>query len=107
MFLSEYFNTGVGYSAVNSIRSALSSLIQLHGIHFGKDPLVSRFLRGVFNIRPALPQYVTTWNISKVFKYVEKQQTLVNCDFKAVERLETKKNSNQPSHVSASLICQF
>ena len=46
-FLNEYFNTGVGYSAVNSARSALFSLIKpLHGIHFGKDPLLSRFLRG-------------------------------------------------------------
>ena len=84
-FLNEYFNTGVGYSAVNSARSALSSLIKpLHGIPFGKDPLVSRFLRGVFNIRPALPRYVTTWNVSKVFQYLKKQQALVNCDLKAV-----------------------
>ena len=28
-FLTEYFNTGVGYSAVHSARSALSSLIKL------------------------------------------------------------------------------
>ena len=54
--LTKYFNTGVSYSAVNSARSALFSLIKpFHGIPFGKDPLVSRFLRGVFNIRPALP----------------------------------------------------
>ena len=84
-FLTIYFNTGVGYSAVNSARSALSSLIKpLHGIPFGKDPLLSRFLRGVFNIRPALPRYVTTWNVSKVFQYLKKQQALVNCDLKAV-----------------------
>ena len=84
-FLNEYFNTGVGYSAVNSARSALSFLIKaLHGIPFGEDPLVSRFLRGVFNIRPALPQYVTTWNVSKVFQYFKKQQALVNCDLKTV-----------------------
>ena len=93
-FLTEYFNTGVGYSAVNSARSALSSLIKpLHGIPFGKDPLVSRLLRGVFNIRPALPRYVTTWNVSKVFQYLEKQQALVNYDLKAV------------SHRVAMLLC--
>ena len=72
-FLTEYFNTGVGYSAVNSARSALSSLIKpLHSIPFGKDPLVSRFSRGVFNIAPALARYVTTWNVSKVFQYLKK-----------------------------------
>ena len=43
-FLTKYFNTGVGYSAVNSARSALSSLIKpLHDIHFGKNSSVSRF----------------------------------------------------------------
>ena len=93
-FLTEYFNTGVGYNAVNSARSALSFLTKpLHGIPFGKDPLVSRFLRGVFNIRPALPQYVSTWNVSKVFQYLKKQQALVNCDLKAV------------SHRLAILLC--
>ena len=46
-FLTEYFNTVVGYSAVNSARSVLSSVIKpLHVIRFGKDPLVSRFLKG-------------------------------------------------------------
>ena len=84
-FLTKYFNTGVGYSAVNSARSALSSLIKpLHGISFGKDPLVSRFLRGVFNIRLALPRYITTWNVNKVFQYLRKQQARVNCDLKAL-----------------------
>ena len=82
-FLTKYFNTGVGYSAVNSAVSALSSLIKpLYGIPFGKDPLVSRFLRGIFNIRPALPRYVTTWNVSKVFQNLKKQQALVNRDLK-------------------------
>ena len=74
-FLTIYFNTGVGYSAVNSARSALSSLIKpLHDIHFGKNSSVSRFWRGVFNIIPALPRYVTTWNVSKFFQYLKKQQ---------------------------------
>ena len=84
-FSTKFFNAEVGYSAVNSARSALSFLMKpLHGIPFGKDSLVSRILREVFNIRPALPQYVTTWNVSKVFQYFKKQQTLVNCDLKTV-----------------------
>ena len=93
-FLTKYFNTGVGYSAVNSARSTLSSLIKpLHGIPFGQGPLVSRFLRGVFNIRPALSRCVTTWKVSKIFQYLKKKQALVNCDLKAV------------SHRLATLLC--
>ena len=64
-FLTKYFNAGVGYSTVNYARSALYFLVKpLQDIPFRKDPLVSRFFRGVFNIRPALPLYVTTWNVS-------------------------------------------
>ena len=38
VFLTKYFNTGVGYCSVNSARSALSSHIKpLHGITFGKQ----------------------------------------------------------------------
>ena len=60
-FLTEYFKTGVGYSSVNSARSALSNIIKpVCNVPFGKSPLVCRFLKRVFNIRPAFPRYVTS-----------------------------------------------
>ena len=40
-----------------------------------------------------MPRYVTTWNVSKVFQYLKKQQALVNCDLKTV------------SHRLAILLC--
>ena len=84
----------MGLSAVNSAKAALPSLIKpFHGIPLGKGPLVNRFLRGVFNIRPALPPYVTTWDVSRVFQYLKKQQALANCDLKAA------------SHRLAMLLC--
>ena len=59
-FLTEYFKTRLGYSSVNSARSALSNIIKLVcNIPFGKSPLVCRLLKRVFKIRPALPRYVT------------------------------------------------
>ena len=65
-FLTEYFKTGVGYSSVNSARSALPSIIKpVSNVPFGKSPLIYRVLRGVFNIRPALPRNVTTWNSTR------------------------------------------
>ena len=70
---------------MDSVGSALSSLMKpFHGIFGGKYSLVSRFLRGFFNIRPALPQYVSTWNISKVVQYLKIQKALLSCDLKAV-----------------------
>ena len=66
----------MGISAVSSARSALSSLIKpFHGITFGKDLLVNRFLRGVFNIRPALPPYITTWYVKMFFSFSVPQKT--------------------------------
>ena len=93
-FLTEYFNTGVGYSSVNSTRSTLSSIIKpVCNAPFGKSPLVCRFLKEVFNIRPALPRCVTTWDVTKVFTFIKSKPTLKNCDLKTL------------SHRLAILLC--
>ena len=93
-FLTEYFKTGVGYSSVNSARSALSSIIKpVCNVPFGKSPLVCRFLKGVFNIRPALPRYVTAWDVTKVFTFIKSKPTPTNCDMKTL------------SHRLAILLC--
>ena len=93
-FLTEYFKTGVGYSSVNSARSALPSIIKpVCNVPFGKSPLVCRFLKGAFNIRPALPRYVTTWDVGKAFTFIKSKPTLTNCDLKTL------------SHRLAILLC--
>ena len=38
----------------------------IHSIYFEKLLIVNRLLKGVINIRPALPRYVTAWNLSKI-----------------------------------------
>lgn len=61
-FLAELYNTGVGYSAINTARSALSSVIVIAGNPgFGQHPLVSRFMKGIFESRPSLHRYKETW----------------------------------------------
>ena len=51
-FLANYFQTGVGYSSVNTARSALSAVMKTRsGTSFGKLPLVTRLLKGMFNVR--------------------------------------------------------
>ena len=93
-FLTEYFKTGVGYSSVSSARSALLSIIKpVCNVPFGKSPLVCRFLKGIFNIRPALPKYVTTWDVANVFTFIKSKPTLTNCDLKTL------------SHRLAILLC--
>ena len=46
------------YSTINTARSMLSSIVQLNinsSIPFGQLPIVRRFMKGLFELRPALP----------------------------------------------------
>ena len=61
-FLAYLFDKGLGYSAINTARSALSTLIFFDKKPVGQHPLVIRLLKGVFNKRPSLPRTNVTWN---------------------------------------------
>ena len=81
-FLTEQYNTGMGFSAMNSVRSALSTFISVEGQPMGSHPLVRRFIKGVFNLRPALPKNETVWDTSVVLAYLKKLSPVRNLDFK-------------------------
>lgn len=70
-FLLSFFNEGLGYSAINTIRSALSSVAVLDNKPVGRHWLVCRFLKSVFNKRPALPRYQVTWDTDIVLNYLK------------------------------------
>ena len=75
-FLTEVFNSGVGYSAVNTARSALSSIIILpDGLTFGEHPLVHQFLKGVFELKPSLPKYKEIWDVAIVLNHLKTSST--------------------------------
>ena len=67
----------LGYSALDTARSALSNSITIDNLPIGQHPLISRFLTGVFNDRPALPHYCVTWDVCTVLNYL-KQLSPVN-----------------------------
>lgn len=70
-FLTELYQAECGYSALNTARSALATIILLPGnIQIGNHPLISRFLKGVFQTRPTLPRYTQIWNIDVVINYL-------------------------------------
>ena len=68
--MGEIFDSGVAYSAISTARSALSAFLYLDGKPAGDHPLVRRFLRGVFAIRPALPRHQVIWDVSKVLNFL-------------------------------------
>jgi hypothetical protein len=71
-FLHEFYKDGLSYSTLNTVRSALSSVVQsIDNFTFGNHPLVTRYMQGVFVNRPALPRYKQIWDVSVVIKYLK------------------------------------
>jgi len=71
-FLQSLFSKGLGYSALNTARSALSSIILLpHAQSFGGHPDVKLFLKGTFNANPPKPRYISTWNPTQVLTFLQ------------------------------------
>ena len=63
-----HYDEGLSYSAINCARSALSSYLGKGSdqLGIGSHPLVSKFMRGIFNSNPPRPRYSHTWDISTV-----------------------------------------
>ena len=77
------YESGVGYSALNTARSALSTIIIFEGGHtVGTHPLVKRYMKGVFNLRPTKPRYSYTWDVSVVLQYLDTLMPLKSLDLK-------------------------
>ena len=71
-FLHHQYELGLSYSGINTARSALSAIIFLpDGSSFGNHPLVSRFLKGVFESRPLLSRYKQIRDVSLVLNYLK------------------------------------
>ena len=82
-FLTMSYRNGLGYSAINTGRSSLSSIIfQENGLPVGEHPLIRRFLKGIFELRPSLPKYSFIWDVNKVFTYFKTFPALENVSFK-------------------------
>ena len=55
LFLYDLFQRGVGYSVMNTAWSSLSTFIKIDGVPVGQHPVITRFMKGVFSNKPALP----------------------------------------------------
>lgn len=66
-FLTSLFESGASYASLNSYRSALSLL---DNGNLGQNPLIKRFFKGVYRLRPSKPRYEVTWDPEIVLNYV-------------------------------------
>ena len=70
-YIRHLYDNGAGYSTVNHHRSSIAKFHVGHGgDSIGSHPLVSQAVKAVFRLRPPLPKYVATFDITKVFAYI-------------------------------------
>ncbi len=69
-FLLSEFNRGLGYSTLNTVRSALSSMIKVDDRPVGQHPTVIKFMRTVYLRRPNLPRNNVIWDVNIVLEYL-------------------------------------
>ena len=57
---------------MNTIRSAVSiTHNHIEGTPIGQHPLVTRLLKGVYNMRPPKPRYSATWDVDVVIRHLQ------------------------------------
>lgn len=82
-FLLSLHDSKLGYSAINTARSALSSFLpDITSGTIGNTPLVKRFLKGIFAMNPPLPRYNCIWDVEQVLKYLRSLFPLENLNLK-------------------------
>ena len=75
-FLAELFKEGYSYSSLKAYRSAISSLhVRIEGRPIGQYPIISRVLKGAYNIRPIKPRYQSNWKVSQVVQGLDSQKS--------------------------------
>lgn len=76
-YLTSLFKKGLSYSSINTAKAAISQFVILDNsqVSFGNHPLAIKFMKGVFKLRPALPKYNSTWDVTPVLDYLNDLDT--------------------------------
>ena len=70
-YIRHLYETGSAYSTVNFHRSAISKFHSgFDGCAIGAHSMVSQAVKAVFRLRPPLPRYRATFDITIVFSYL-------------------------------------
>ena len=81
-FLTVLYNSGVGFSVINTARSALSAILPMaNSKPVGEHHLISRLMRGIKSTRPSKPRYNGTWNPNVVTSHLK------SCENKTLKEL--------------------
>ena len=71
-FLSDLYYNCMQYRTINLYRSAISMThAPVDGCVIGSHPIISRFMKGIFQLRMPTPKYLVTWDVSVVLGYLK------------------------------------
>ena len=70
-FLATLYQEGYQYNLVNAYWSAISSVHGKVRVVIGQHPIITRLLKGIYNVRPPLKRYNGTWNVQTALNYLE------------------------------------
>lgn len=71
-FLYVIYESGLGYSSINTAKSALSCVISdVDGFQVGKHPLIIKFMKGIAKLRPPVARYEVTWDADSVLSIIK------------------------------------
>ena len=84
-FLTCLHSEGLGYSAINAAKSAISSFLSFINTctQFGTHVLIKRFMKGIFELKPTLPKYNCTWDLDMVLNHLKVLSPL--CDLSLLQ----------------------
>ena len=69
-FLTEVYEKVCQYSSITLARSALASVVTLRGYTTLSDhPLIKRFIKGVYHLRPPKLKYSSIWDADILLRY--------------------------------------
>ena len=73
-FLCPMFEKGHAYLTINSAKCVIATIMHIpHYDSLHKHPLISKYMTGIFNLRPPKPKLSFVWNVDILFRYFEQQ----------------------------------
>ena len=84
-YLTSLFERGLRYDAINTAKSAISAIATpKNGISLGSQPLISRFMKGIFKSRPPTPRYQSTWDVQPMLSHLVSLGPATEMDLKSL-----------------------
>ena len=68
------FDKGYANSTINSAKCAEATIVRIPPYNLlNKHPMISKYMTGVFNLKPPKPKSNFVWDVDILFRYFEQQ----------------------------------